>query len=51
MGYHVGETPNHFIEHLDQETVGLVNQHRASIRIAMYPSPDSEEEPEIEEVH
>lgn len=43
VGYHVGETPQCFIEHLDVDTLGLVHQHGASIRIAMYPAPNEDD--------
>lgn len=40
IGYHVGETPHCFVEHLDVDTLELVHQNGASIRIALYPSPN-----------
>ena len=43
IGYHVGESPQCFMEHLDMQTIELIHKHRASVRIAMYPTPDSPE--------
>ncbi|MEM8671520.1 MAG: hypothetical protein AAGG48_28630 [Planctomycetota bacterium] len=40
IGYHVGESPSCFTEFLDAKTIELVYSHRASIRIALYPTPD-----------
>ena len=39
IGYHVGETPNCFVEHVDVDTLEMVHQNNASIRIALYPAP------------
>lgn len=43
IGYHVGETPHYFVEHLDTKTLDLVHDQDASIRVALYPAPDDDE--------
>ena len=40
IGYHIGETPLCFVEHIDTDTLELVHQNGASIRIALYPTPN-----------
>lgn len=43
VGYHVGETPPCFTEHIDSDTLELVYQIGASIRIALYPTPNEDD--------
>ena len=42
IGYHVGEKPHCFVEHLETDTLDLVNQHNASVRVALYPAPSDD---------
>ncbi|MEM7479196.1 MAG: hypothetical protein AAF483_29780 [Planctomycetota bacterium] len=42
IGYHVGETPHCFIEHLQADTMALVHEQDASVRIALYPAPNTD---------
>jgi len=43
VGYHVGEAPNCFIEHFGIDTLELVRQQNASIRVALYPVPPEDD--------
>ena len=44
IGYHVGEEPHCFIEHLERETLKKVIELGASVRMAMYPADYTDNE-------
>lgn len=43
IGYHAGEAPPCFTEHIDSDTLELVCQNGASIRIGLYSTPNEDE--------